>query len=29
VVGDRAQIETQARLFGEMEVFDAGGKRLS
>ncbi len=29
VVGDRAQIETQAALFGEMEVFDAQGKKLS
>jgi zinc protease len=28
VVGDRAQIESQARLFGEMEVFDASGKKL-
>jgi hypothetical protein len=29
VVGDRAQIEKQARLFGELEVFDASGKKLS
>jgi zinc protease len=28
VVGDRAQIEPQARLFGDVEVFDAQGKRL-
>jgi len=28
VVGDRAQIETQAALFGEVEIFDAQGKRL-
>ena len=28
VVGDRTQIEEQARLFGETEVFDAQGKRL-
>jgi zinc protease len=28
VVGDRAQIETQAALFGEIEIFDAQGKRL-
>lgn len=28
VVGDRAQIESQAALFGEMEIFDAHGKRL-
>ncbi len=28
VVGDRAQIETQAALFGEVEVYDAQGKRL-
>jgi zinc protease len=28
VVGDRAQIEPQAALFGELEVYDAGGKRL-
>jgi zinc protease len=28
-VGDRAQIESQAALFGELEVFDAQGKRLS
>jgi zinc protease len=29
VVGDRAQIETQAVLFGELEVYDAWGTRLS
>jgi len=29
VVGDRTQIEPQAALFGEIEVFDAQGKRLS
>jgi zinc protease len=29
VVGDRAQIESQAALFGELEVFDAQGKRLN
>jgi zinc protease len=29
VVGDRTQIEPQAALFGEIEVFDAHGKRLS
>ena len=28
VVGDRAQIEEQAALFGEVEVYDAQGKRL-
>ena len=28
VVGDRAQIEEQARLFGEMEVYDNQGNRL-
>jgi zinc protease len=28
VVGDRAQIETQAALFGELEIYDAQGKRL-
>jgi zinc protease len=28
VVGDRAQIESRAALFGELEVFDAQGKRL-
>jgi zinc protease len=28
VVGDRAQIESQVRLFGEVEVFDNHGKRL-
>ncbi|MGB9459795.1 MAG: pitrilysin family protein, partial [Candidatus Acidiferrum sp.] len=28
VVGDRAQIESQAALFGELEVFDAQGKHL-
>jgi zinc protease len=29
VVGDRAQIEPQAALFGELEAYDAQGKRLS
>lgn len=29
VVGDRTQIEPQAALFGDVEVFDAHGKRLS
>jgi zinc protease len=29
MVGDRAQIEKQAALFGELEVFDASGKRLT
>jgi len=29
VVGDRTQIESQARLFGDVEVSDAQGKRLS
>jgi zinc protease len=29
VVGDRTQIEPQAALFGEVEVFDAHGKHLS
>jgi zinc protease len=28
VVGDRAQIEAQAALFGELEIYDAQGKRL-
>jgi hypothetical protein len=28
VVGDRTQIESQATLFGELEVFDAQGNRL-
>ncbi len=28
VVGDRAQIESQASLFGELEVYDAQGKQL-
>jgi len=28
VVGDRAQIESQAALFGDVEAFDAQGKRL-
>jgi len=27
VVGDRAQIEEQAGLFGELEVYDNQGKR--
>jgi zinc protease len=29
VVGDRALIESQAALFGELEVYDAQGKRIS
>jgi len=29
VVGDRVQIESQAALFGELEVLDAQGKRIS
>jgi zinc protease len=29
VVGDRAQIESQAALFSELQVFDAQGQRLS
>ncbi len=29
VVGDRAQIESQASLFGEIEIYDAQGARLS
>jgi zinc protease len=29
VVGDRTHIESQAALFGELEVFDAQGKRIS
>jgi zinc protease len=29
VVGDRAQIESQAALFGELEMYDARGMRLS
>jgi zinc protease len=29
VVGDRAQIELQAALFGELEVFDAQGRLIS
>jgi hypothetical protein len=28
VVGDRAQIQEQARLFGELEVYDSQGKRV-
>src|SRR5216683_552634 len=28
-VGDRAQIESQTALFGELDVFDAQGKRIS
>jgi predicted Zn-dependent peptidase len=28
VVGDRAQIEEQARLFGELDVYDNQGKRV-
>jgi len=27
-VGDRAQIEEQAELFGDLEVYDTQGKRL-
>jgi len=29
VVGDRAHIEPQAALFGELEVYDAQGKHLN
>jgi predicted Zn-dependent peptidase len=29
VVGDRSKIETQAALFGNLEIFDAQGNRLS
>jgi zinc protease len=29
VVGDRAQIESQAALFGDLEMFDAQGARLA
>jgi zinc protease len=29
VVGDRTQVEPQAALFGELDVYDAHGKRLS
>ncbi|HEY2544533.1 MAG TPA: pitrilysin family protein [Candidatus Acidoferrum sp.] len=29
VVGDRTQIESQAALFGDLEVYDAQGKKLS
>jgi zinc protease len=29
IVGDRAQIEDQARLFGDLEVYDAQGQRLT
>jgi zinc protease len=29
VVGDRAQIESQAALFGELEIYDAQGKRAN
>src|SRR6266478_5284430 len=29
VVGDRAQIESQAALFGELEIYDAQGKQLA
>jgi predicted Zn-dependent peptidase len=29
VVGDRTQVEEQAHLFGDIEVFDAQGKHLS
>jgi len=28
LVGDRAQIESQAALFGELEIFDAQGNRI-
>jgi zinc protease len=28
VVGDRTQIEDQAKLFGDLEIFDAQGNRL-
>ena len=28
VVGERKQIESQAALFGELEIFDAKGNRL-
>ena len=28
LAGDRAQIESQAALFGEVEIFDAQGNRL-
>jgi len=28
VVGDRAQIESQAALFGDLELFDGQGNRL-
>ena len=28
VVGDRAQIAEQAALFGELEIYDAQGKRM-
>jgi zinc protease len=28
IVGDRAQIEAQAALFGKMEIYDAQGKRI-
>jgi zinc protease len=28
VVGDRAQIESQAQLFGDVDIYDAQGKRL-
>jgi zinc protease len=29
IVGDRAQIEEQARLFGDLELYDTQGQRLS
>jgi zinc protease len=29
VVGDRAQIEEQAALFGDLEIYDAQGNRLA
>ena len=28
VVGDRAQIEDQAKLFGDLEIYDAQGSKL-
>jgi hypothetical protein len=28
LVGDRSQIEEQAALFGELEIYDARGARL-
>jgi hypothetical protein len=29
VVGDRAQIEDQASLFGDLEIYDTQGKRIT